>query len=588
MRGDQPKLGNTPEGRPIYWSMERLIETRALIQANSGGGKSYAARGLLEQTHGLVQHLVLDPEGEFYTLREKYDYVLCGRGGDCPAEPRSAALLARRLLELGASAIMDIYELKKHERVLFVRRFLEAVIDAPKDLWHPTLIVLDEAHVYCPQNGNAESAGAVIDVATRGRKRGYCIVPATQRLSKLDKDLAAECNNKLIGRTGLDLDRKRAADELGLLGKDEQRKLRDLEPGEFWAFGPAISTSVIKIRTVTVQTTHPKAGQRATPRPPARDRVQKILAQLTDLPKEAEEEARTAADLRTKLRQVERELAASRRAQPAPALDENALARARQQGQRDILALVSGKAEKVYEKLVGDLVTLDRAIQAAHAHSNDLRLAFQATHAISNPATPPVSAAVARKTIGIGQFMLDGLRREKAKKPNGHSTVPPEGLDGPESRILSAIAWLETVGVPAPEEGAVAFIAGYRVGGGAFNNPKARLRGKNLIEYLSGKRMKLTEDGRAMAQAPDAPLTTEELHRMVLERLDGPEGRILRPLLSAFPEPMTLEDLARAAEYELGGGAFNNPKGRLRTLGLIDYPSKGLAVAKDFLFLEVP
>lgn len=60
----------------------------------------------------------------------------------------------------------------------------------------------------------------MIDLATRGRKRGYCLALATQCLSKLRKDAAVEMINKLIGRTGLDIDVKRAGDDLGLLGRD--------------------------------------------------------------------------------------------------------------------------------------------------------------------------------------------------------------------------------------------------------------------------------------------------------------------------------------------------------------------------------
>ena len=201
--------------------LNRLIDTRLLIQANSGGGKSWCLRRLLEQTHGAVQHLVIDPEGEFASLRERFDYVLAVKqGGDTAAEPRTGALLAERLLELGVSAILDLYELKAHDRVRFVRVFLEALIDAPKKLWHPALVVVDEAHVYCPEKDEAESAGAVKDLATRGRKRGFCAVLATQRLAKLHKDAAAECNNKLIGRTSLDVDLKRASDDLGFRGRD--------------------------------------------------------------------------------------------------------------------------------------------------------------------------------------------------------------------------------------------------------------------------------------------------------------------------------------------------------------------------------
>src|SRR3990167_862524 len=106
--------------------LPRLLESRLLIQANSGGGKSWAIRRILEQSHGKVQQIILDPEGEFSTLREKFDYVLCAKDADVPAEPRSAALLARKLLELNVSAIVDLYELPPQERKRFVRLFLEA------------------------------------------------------------------------------------------------------------------------------------------------------------------------------------------------------------------------------------------------------------------------------------------------------------------------------------------------------------------------------------------------------------------------------------------------------------------------------
>lgn len=239
-----------------------LIDTRLLVQANSGGGKSWLLRRLLEQSHGKVQQIIIDLEGEFSTLREKYDYILATKEGDTAAEPRSAALLAKRLLELHVSAIIDLYELSHQERKHFVRLFLTAMINAPKGLWHPCLVIIDEAHVFAPQAGQSEAMESVIDLATRGRKRGYCAVLATQRLSKLHKDAVAEMNNKLIGRTGLDIDRKRAAEELGFTTKEDAISLRNLAPGEFYAFGPTMSETVEKITVGPVETSHPKAGAR--------------------------------------------------------------------------------------------------------------------------------------------------------------------------------------------------------------------------------------------------------------------------------------------------------------------------------------
>ncbi len=276
-----------PRGRI---DLATLIDTRLLVQANSGGGKSWLLRRLLEQSHGKVQQIVIDLEGEFSTLREKYDYILAAKEGDTAAEPRSAALLARRLLELNVSAIIDLYELSHQERKHFVRLFLSAMINAPKSLWHPCLVIVDEAHVFAPQTGQSEAMEAVIDLTTRGRKRGYCAVLATQRLSKLHKDAVAEMNNKLIGRTGLDIDRKRAAEELGFTTKEDAISLRNLAPGEFYAFGPAISESVTKVTVGPVTTSHPKAGARIiTQVTPPTAKIRQIIAQLADLPQEAQD-----------------------------------------------------------------------------------------------------------------------------------------------------------------------------------------------------------------------------------------------------------------------------------------------------------
>lgn len=297
------ELGHTAAGQPLTLDVPRLVETRLLVQANSGGGKSWLLRRLLEQSHGTAQHLVIDPEGEFATVRERYGNVLgaAGTGGDCPIEPRSAHLLARKLMELRVSAILDFYELKQHERIAFVDRFLTALVNLPKTLWHPVLVVVDEAHVFCPEKGKATSGTAVVDLATRGRKRGRCAVLATQRLSKLRKDAAAELNNVLIGRTGLDVDMARAGDALGLPTRSDRLALRGLDPGEFFAFGPAIGDSrgIHRVRIGDVATTHPTTGGRVSIEPPPPpDEIRVVLAELVDLPAVADQEARDLDSLR--------------------------------------------------------------------------------------------------------------------------------------------------------------------------------------------------------------------------------------------------------------------------------------------------
>src|SRR5260370_7043009 len=128
-----------------------LVDTRLLIQANSGGGKSWLLRLIAERAG--IQTIVLDNEGEFASLREAVDMLLVGASGELPANPRHAALLARRLLEYKVSAGIDLYELKLAERRRFVKVFLESVIHLPRELWRPTTVVLEEAHIYLPEPG---------------------------------------------------------------------------------------------------------------------------------------------------------------------------------------------------------------------------------------------------------------------------------------------------------------------------------------------------------------------------------------------------------------------------------------------------
>jgi len=57
-------LGLTGD-RPALLDLTELLATRLLVQGNSGSGKSHLLRRLLEQSAGLVQQAIIDPEGNF-------------------------------------------------------------------------------------------------------------------------------------------------------------------------------------------------------------------------------------------------------------------------------------------------------------------------------------------------------------------------------------------------------------------------------------------------------------------------------------------------------------------------------------------
>lgn len=294
--------------KSVKIDLPKLIEGGMVILANSGGGKSYAIRRIAEQAVKHVQVIILDPEGEFASLRTKFDFILAGKDADVPVEVRSAGLLATKLLQLGTSAVVDLYELHPQERQRFVKLFCEALVNCPKELYHPVLIVLDEAHEYVPEGKPSEATYAVESLASKGRKRGQRLILASQRISKLSKNAAAECNNKLIGRASQDIDMKRAGDELGF-NKENTMQLRQLKPGEFFAFGPAISDDVTKIKVGDVETAHAKVSYKGSVQtPPPTAAIKKILGELADLPKEAEKELKTTKELKAELTAAKRHI----------------------------------------------------------------------------------------------------------------------------------------------------------------------------------------------------------------------------------------------------------------------------------------
>src|SRR5688572_25265108 len=147
-------IGEKDGGGAVTLDVQSLIYSRALIQANSGGGKSGLMRVIAEQVAAKIPTIIIDKEGEYHTLREKVDVVLVGEQGEIVADVRSAKLLARKLVELGASAVIDLSGFRKADpQQEFVRDFCDALINLPRTLWHPTFVMIDEAHFFAPEKG---------------------------------------------------------------------------------------------------------------------------------------------------------------------------------------------------------------------------------------------------------------------------------------------------------------------------------------------------------------------------------------------------------------------------------------------------
>lgn len=556
-------IGKNASGGDAAFDLDALLRTRLLVQANSGGGKSWLLRRLAEQLFGQAPVFIVDPDGDFATLRERFGYVLAGKGGETPADPRSAAMLAEKLLELHASAVCDLYELKPHDRHRWVRLFLEGMMNAPKQLWQPAVVIVDEAHLWCPERGAGESeaSAAMIDLATRGRRRGFCAVWATQRLGKLRKDAAAELTNVMVGKTFIDVDRDRAAEILGVRRCDRadfDQQVRGLRPGQFFCLGAAVSTERLLAQVGPVATRHPEAGSAALAvPPPAPEQVRALLPKLGDLPQAAEERARGEAELRAEVRSLRAQLAARPVAAPTTEATERAVERA------------LGAARRDWERERANQL---REIARLRAGAGELaKLAALLAESGPTPA-PAIVGPAPRPAPSLPR--LNGRPAAPPRRP------PSDKLRAGAERMLAALCQWSPQGMMP---GQMRAHAGMKKSG-TFAAYMRDLRTGGFIEERGGLLYATPSALGYFGEVPPAPATTAEVLAVWAPKLREGARRMLEALVDAGGATLAREELQRRAGLA-NSGTFAAYLSDLKTAQLAVATRNGIAANRETLFL---
>jgi hypothetical protein len=449
----------------------------------------------------------------------------------------------------------------------------------------------------CPQNiresdpNTSRMFGAYNRMVRRDRNLGLGITLISQRPQSVNKEPLSQIETLVCHRLLHKLDRK-AVKEAWIEGHDTAgigekflESLASLEKGDVWIWSPywldIFKRAHIRHRETFDSSATPKTGERTKV---AKVRAEVDLEVLRKKLSETIDKAKANDPTYLKRRIIELEKAVKE--QPTSVPSSADLDKAYEAGRRDLLAHIkNAKAQ-----LEGDATRF--SVESAKLNLQDIQPFFAKVFARMQEIAGMLPGVAQAAPVPREVWKPHDVTKPSIRIPYGKpvqvldSSKNGSGeLTNPERRILNACAWLDLIGNRTPKQAAVAFIAGYTVGGGAFNNPRGALRTKGFIDYR-GDALVLTDAGRRHAEAPDAPLTTAELHTRVLRQLPNPEQRILQPLLTAYPDGIDNDDLARKAGYEPGGGAFNNPRGRLRTLELVTYPERGIVRCSDWLFID--
>lgn len=575
-----------------------LRELKLLIMAMTGGGKSHGTRVILEEAFDLMPQIIIDGENEYYTLREKFPYLLFGSmedNADVQIHPKLAEVLPETLMKLRKSAIIDISELAAHERDIFVDKFLRKLLDVPKNLRNPTIVVLDEAQKYCPEKGYGQSvaSNAVKDFVARCRKRKFTAIFCTQRPAALSKDVTGACGMKLIGYAGQEEDRARNARELGMSTKSQDTMIFSKlgKPNyQFFAFGNGLSSEPQLMHFKESKTTHSTPDEQDDKKPPATPgQLKQILSELQNLPQQADQELKTQAEMKQKITKLEYELRlAKSSSQQVTKIDPQALQKAQEIGyQKGITYCDNFYQSKLktlklgYDKLTMNLSKIPKladAITLAATITDGIdfninRIMIQKpdppkyeVELMSKEITPPALKMITKSVESTNRLQID----------SGNSGLMPA-----EIKVLYAVLQCKNHQGTARK---IAIMSEYAESGGAFRNIRGKLRSSGYIQYV-GDNLVATE--KAFAEFPNYPKsgnTAEEIFNNWCAKLMNSETKVLTVIFYSGSTPISKDDVAAKSEYDVNGGAFRNIMGRLRTLGLIEYlPDKMVQASKELM-----
>lgn len=556
------------------------------ILSKKGSGKSYTATKLAE---GMLkvggQIIAFDPVGNWFNLRMLADgtpsglpvYIFGGTNADIPIDPQGGRELAKVLANEPISAVLDVSEMRQGEMRRFAAAFADEFYHQKKSNRTPVHLFLEEAQLFVPQDVKADTAamvGAFELIVRLGRNYGIGATMISQRPQSVNKQVLSQVECLIVLQTNGVHERKAIEEwvsehgvERGMVGE-----LPSLPVGTAYVWSPSWLRVFEKVQIAKKFTfdgsATPTVGQ--TPVEPKR-LAPTDLAKLREVMAEAFEEAQSTdpKHLQERIKQLELQLKSKPVAVLAHAPSQEEIKAAFDQG-------VTTERHRVANEL-GILAPQYEAIADAGETITGL-IAKLSVGLVSIVSTAKVEFADPRVTKRIKSETLPGGLAVSQTKSYG-------ARPRPQQAILDGLAWLEAIGLTSGSRTIVAFLAGASPKSSAFVNNLGGLRTSSLIAYPGPGMVALSATGRQCASAIDAPKTPAALHHMIAARLPKPQFTILSVLIQCRG-PISREQLAARAGASPNSSAYVNNLGALRSLGLIDYPTRGDVVALPILFLR--
>jgi hypothetical protein len=557
-----------------------IVTEKLAILGQSGAGKTYTAMRLAELLlQAGLQVIIVDLVGCWWGLRASQDgkrgglpiLVIGGQHGDLPLSAAAGGALARLIVERRLSVVIDASELGTGELFQFARDFAEALFAAKKRAPSPVHVLLEEAHELLAEDPLGKEGAAVhaawVRICKLGRNYGIGYTLVSQEPQALSKRALGQVGTMIAMRTqGEYAQRVVLGWARTYLRPVEQEALKAQLPA--MATGEAFIASPFFLKTarrdhITKRETFdssrtPEVGEvLEAPATLAPVEVQQLREQFAGLVEQLEQE--DPAALQRRVKELEKELAAARKATPTaepappkevPVIDRATLAR---------LEGLHRAAGQLADGLVNHLRPVEEAATSARAATLGL---LESTRAILGRLAQP-----GRPMPALRQAPAPPARRGGLISDPGQVASAVQ-LKAGERRMLQVLARAHPVKRSAAQLGT---LSGFTPSGGTFRTYLGVLKRHQLVRE-AGDLLEVTTAGLALAGnvALERPQNTEEVLAMWRGALKAGERAMLDALVKVYPDAMSRGALGAHSGFAASGGTFRTYLGVLVRNGLAE------------------
>jgi hypothetical protein len=359
--------------------------------------------------------------------------------------------------------------------------------------------------------------------------------------------------------------------------------------------GPAIAKDRVLVHVGETITAPPARGARAAAPPPPPAKVKKMLAELGDLAKQAQQKLQTEQEFKSRIAQLEKDLKLAQRSAPkptpAPASTTVVKAKITETDLSDALRpIIDGHTNAIATWIEDVKKNVEASMQRALAKPVVINWRSSLTKAAGVLNKSAGSAAPAKTETSKSGTSVTGANSHTSQSPSV-PRLPKASVDvtangdvsRPMMKILKALLELEGIGQARPTREQVAFWSESSPTSSSFEKNVSGLKSSGRLVIPGPGLLELTEEGRLEVKSTD-DLTAADVFARGLQLLTEPQRRLLTVLHESHPSPLTRSDLAQAVGAAHSSSSFEKNVSSLKTAGLVTIPAKGEVKAADWLF----